>query len=33
LVPSATKKFTKLIPADVDKYLKKLESAKKAGAK
>ena len=33
LIPSATKKFTRLAPADVDKYLKKLESAKKAGAK
>jgi len=33
LIPSTTKKFTKLAPADVDKYLKKLESAKKAGTK
>ncbi len=33
LVPSATKKFTKLAPSDVEKYLKKFESAKKAGAK
>jgi proteasome alpha subunit len=33
LISSATKKFTKLPPADVDKYLKKLESAKKAGTK
>ena len=32
-IPSATRKFTKFTPADVDKYLKKLESAKKAGAK
>jgi proteasome alpha subunit len=33
LIPSTTKKFTKLVPADVDKYLKKLESAKKPGTK
>lgn len=33
LIPSTTKKFTKLAPADVDKYLKRLESAKKAGTK
>jgi len=33
LIPSATRKFVKLAPADVDKYLKKLESAKKAGTK
>jgi proteasome alpha subunit len=33
LIPSTTKKFTKLAPADVDKYLRKLESAKKAGTK
>jgi len=33
LIPSTTKKFVKLAPADVEKYLKKLESAKKAGAK
>jgi proteasome alpha subunit len=33
LISSATKKFAKLAPADVDKYLKKLESAKKAGTK
>ncbi len=33
LIPSATKKFVKFAPAEVDKYLKKLESAKKAGAK
>jgi proteasome alpha subunit len=33
LISSATKKFTKLAPSDVDKYLKKLESAKKAGTK
>jgi len=33
LIPSATKKFVKLTPADVDKYIKRLESAKKAGTK
>ena len=33
LIPSTTKKFVKLAPADVEKYLKKLESAKKAGTK
>jgi len=33
LIPSTTKKFTKLAPPDVEKYLKKLESAKKAGTK
>ena len=33
LISSATKKFTRLAPADVDKYLKKLESAKKADTK
>lgn len=33
LIPATTKKFTKLPPGDVDKYLKKLESAKKAGTK
>lgn len=33
LIPSETKKFVKLTPADVDKYIKRLESAKKAGTK
>ncbi len=33
LIPVTTKKFTKLPPADVEKHLKKLESAKKAGTK
>jgi len=33
LIPSETRKFVKLAPVDVDKYLKKLESAKKAGTK
>jgi len=33
LIPTATKKFVKLAPADVDKYLKRLESAKKAGTR
>ena len=33
LIPSATKRFAKLAPADVEKYLKKLESAKKAATK
>lgn len=33
LIPAATKKFEKVAPADVEKYLKKLESAKKAGTK
>jgi proteasome alpha subunit len=32
-ISSATKKFVKLLPADVEKYLKKVESAKKAGTK
>jgi proteasome alpha subunit len=33
LIPSTTKKFVKLAPVDVEKYLKRLESAKKAGTK
>jgi proteasome alpha subunit len=32
-IPAATKKFAKLAPADVEKYLKKLEPAKKANTK
>jgi len=33
LIPAETKRFTKLVPADVEKYLNKLESARKAGNK
>jgi len=33
LIPTTTRKFMKLEPSEVEKYLKKLESAKKAGVK